>query len=59
MSDCVNEFNTCTFKKIGDELQGRSLGKIRSVCVGGGGEGGGGAEKGDLGYWYLQTCMYL
>ena len=31
MSDCVNAFNTCTFKKIGDELQGCSLGKIGSV----------------------------
>ena len=29
MSDCVNAFDTYTFKNIEDELQGRRLGKIR------------------------------
>ena len=40
MSDCVNAFNTYAFKKIEDELQGRSLGKIRRE----------GAEKDDFVY---------
>ena len=52
ISDCVNAFNTYTFKKIEDELQGRSLGKIHRE----------GAEKDDISIYthkyYMIQIMY-